>query len=214
MACLTALGRINQTEIGGEFAGVVTRVGGECDLVPGDRVCGIVFDCFKSFARSDAQTLMRIPDELSFIDAAALPMIYTTAHHALVEIGRLLKGEKILIHAAAGGAGQAGVQLAKNIGPGIFVTVGFESKRNLLIDLYGIPKDHMFYSRNTTFAQGVVRMTQNRGCRRCSEFASRRRSQRYLGMHRKLWEVRRNRQKRYQFALQIGHVPVCKEYLI
>ena len=163
MDCLTALGRINQTEIGGECAGVVTRVGSDCDLVPGDRVCGIVFDCFKSFARSDAQTLMRIPDELSFIDAAALPMTYTTAHHALVETGRLLKDETILIHAAAGGTGQAAVQLAKNIGAEIFVTVGSESKRKLLMDLYGIPKDHIFYSRNTTFAQGVMRMTQNRG---------------------------------------------------
>nr|ANM86508.1 putative type I PKS [Cladonia uncialis subsp. uncialis] len=163
MDCLTALGRINRTEIGGECAGVVTRVGGECDLVPGDRVCGIVFDCFKSFARSDAQTLMKIPDELSFIDAAALPMTYTTAHHALVETGRLLKGERILIHAAAGGTGQAAVQMAKNIGAEIFVTVGSESKRNLLIDLYGITKDHIFYSRNTTFAEGVMRLTQNRG---------------------------------------------------
>lgn len=142
---------------------MVTRVGGECDLVPGDRVCGIVFDCFKSFARSDAQTLMKIPDELSFIDAAALPMTYTTAHHALVETGRLLKGERILIHAAAGGTGQAAVQMAKNIGAEIFVTVGSESKRNLLIDLYGITKDHIFYSRNTTFAEGVMRLTQNRG---------------------------------------------------
>ena len=90
-------------------------------------------------------------------------MTYTTAHHALIETGRLLKGETILIHAAAGGTGQAAVQLAKNIGAEIFVTVGSESKRNLLMDLYGIPKDHIFYSRNTTFAQGVMRMTQNRG---------------------------------------------------
>ena len=105
MDCLNALGPINQTEIGGECAGVVTRVGRECELLPGDRVCGIVFDRFESFAQSDSQTLMRIPDELSFIDAAALPMTYTLAHHALVETGRLLKGETILNHAAAGGTG-------------------------------------------------------------------------------------------------------------
>ena len=163
MDCLVALGRINQTEIGGECAGVITRAGDHSDLQVGDRVCGIVFDCFKSLARCDAQTVMTIPDELSFTDAAALPMTYTTAHHALVEVGRLQKGETVLIHAAAGGTGQSAIQLAQNIGAEIFVTVGFESKKKLIMDTYGIPSDHIFYSRNTSFASGVMRMTRNRG---------------------------------------------------
>ena len=163
MDCLTALGRINQVEIGGECAGIIKRAGDRCDLQPGDRVCGIVFDCFKTYARCDAQTVMKIPDKLSFVEAAALPMTCTTAYHALVEAGRLQKGDKVLIHAAAGGTGQSAVQIAKNIGAEVFVTVGSESKKQLIIDLYGIPRDHIFYSRNATFAQGIMRMTQNRG---------------------------------------------------
>ena len=163
MDCLTALGRINQVEIGGECAGIVKRAGDQCKLEPGDRVCGIVFDCFKTYARCDAQTIMKIPDELSFIEAAALPMTCTTAYHALVEAGRLQKGDRVLIHAAAGGTGQSAVQIAKDIGAEVFVTVGSESKKQLIMDLYDIPNDHIFYSRNATFAQGVMRMTQNRG---------------------------------------------------
>ena len=163
MDCLVALGRVNQTEIGGECAGVVTRAGDQCDLQVGDRVCGIVFDSFKSLARCDAQTVMKIPNELSFTEAAALPMTFTTAHHGLVEVGRLSKGEKVLIHAAAGGTGQSAIQLAQNIGAEVFVTVGFESKKKLINDLYGIPADHIFYSRNTSFASGIMRMTRGRG---------------------------------------------------
>ena len=163
MDCLTALGRINQVEIGGECAGIIKRAGDRCDLQPGDRVCGIVFDCFKTYARCDAQTVMKIPDELSLVEAAALPMTCTTAYHALVEAGRLQKGDTVLIHAAAGGTGQSAVQIAKDIGAEVFVTVGSESKKQLIIDLYGIPGDHIFYSRNSTFAQGIMRMTQNRG---------------------------------------------------
>ncbi len=163
MDCLVALGRINQTEIGGECAGIITRTGGQSDLQIGDRVCGIVFDCFKSLARCDAQTVMKIPSDLSFTEAAALPMTYTTAYHALVEVGRLQKNEKVLIHAAAGGTGQSAIQLAKNIGAEIFVTVGFESKKELIMDLYGIPSDHIFYSRNTSFATGIKRMTHDEG---------------------------------------------------
>jgi acyl transferase domain-containing protein/NADPH:quinone reductase-like Zn-dependent oxidoreductase/SAM-dependent methyltransferase len=163
MDCLTALGRINQTEIGGECSGVVTRIGSDCDLQPGDRVCGIVFDCFKTYARADWRTVMRIPDELSFVDAAALPMTCTTAYHALIEAGRLQQEDKVLIHAGAGGTGQSAIQISKVIGAEVFVTVGSETKKKLVMELYGIPEDHIFYSRNTTFAQGVMRMTHGRG---------------------------------------------------
>ncbi|KAF2468466.1 reducing type I polyketide synthase [Lindgomyces ingoldianus] len=164
MDCLTALGRINQTIIGAECAGIVTRVGSEtADLKPGDRVCGVVFDCFKSYARTNVQLVMKIPDGLSFAAAAGLPCCAITAYHSLVEVARLQKGESVLIHAAAGGTGQAAVQIAQHIGAEVFVTVSSERKKKLLIDHYGIQEDHIFYSRNTTFAQGIMRVTNGHG---------------------------------------------------
>jgi acyl transferase domain-containing protein/NADPH:quinone reductase-like Zn-dependent oxidoreductase/SAM-dependent methyltransferase len=166
MDLLTALGRINQIEIGGECAGVVNRVGSAIkatDLKPGDRICAVCFDCFKTLARANSQTVVKIPPTLSFTDAAALPVTYTTAHYALMVAGRLRKDDKILIHAAAGGTGQSAVQLALNVGAEVFATVGSLSKKQLLMDQYGIPGDHIFYSRDTSFAKGIMRMTENRG---------------------------------------------------
>ena len=163
MDCLTVLGRINKSTLGGECAGIVTRVGQECGLQPGDRVCTGTLGCFKTFTRCDARLVTKIPDDLSFIEAAALPVTYTTSYHALHVFARLQKGESILIHSATGGTGQSAVQIAQHIGAEIYVTVGSEEKKSLIMDLYGIPEDHIFYSRNTTFAQGIMRMTQGRG---------------------------------------------------
>ncbi|KAL4860796.1 hypothetical protein BDV12DRAFT_208828 [Aspergillus spectabilis] len=149
MDLLTALGRINQTDIGGECAGIITRVGSrtvETGLLPGDRVCAVAFDCFKAFARSDARTVMKIPISVSFTEAAALPVTYTTAHYALMVAGRLQRGDRVLIHAAAGGTGQSAIQIAQYYGADVFATVGSQSKKQFLIDQYGIPEDHIFYS--------------------------------------------------------------------
>ncbi|KAJ6096143.1 reducing type I polyketide synthase [Penicillium sp. IBT 16267x] len=165
MDLLTALGRINQVEIGGECAGIISRIGSakHTDLQPGDRVCAVAFDCFKTYGRCDARTVVKIPDGISFTEAAALPVTYTTAYYALMVAGRLCRGQKVLIHAAAGGTGQSAVQLAQHAGAEVFATVGSIDKKRLLIDRYGIAEDHIFYSRDTSFAQGVMRMTNNLG---------------------------------------------------
>ncbi|KAL2871600.1 type I polyketide synthase [Aspergillus lucknowensis] len=168
MDLLTALGRINQTEIGGECAGVITRVGdssisSSMGLQPGDRVCAVAFDCFKTLARSDVHTVVRLPDSVSFTEAAALPVTYTTAQYALIVAGRLQEGDRVLIHAAAGGTGQAAVQIAQHHGAEVFATVGSRSKKEFLIEHYHIPEDHIFYSRDTSFAKGIMRATGNRG---------------------------------------------------
>ena len=59
--------------------------------------------------------------------------------------------------------GQAAIQLAKHIGAEIFVTVGNTEKRRLIVDQYQIPEDHIFNSRDTTFAKGILRMTNGKG---------------------------------------------------
>jgi acyl transferase domain-containing protein/NADPH:quinone reductase-like Zn-dependent oxidoreductase/SAM-dependent methyltransferase len=163
MDLLTALGRINQVDIGGECAGIITRVGSETNFQPGDRVCAVAFDCFKTLARSDARIVMKIPDSVSFTEAAALPITFTTAHYALMVAGRLQRGDRILIHAAAGGTGQSAIQIAQYYGAEVFATVGSQSKKQFLMEEYSIPEDHIFYSRDTSFAKGVMRATSNRG---------------------------------------------------
>lgn len=159
-----AVGRMEFDGFGSDCAGVVTRVGHQCTSVqPGDRVCVFMFGCMRTYVRADEWCVYKIPDSISFEEACAVLSPAGTAIQSLLEIARMEKGDKVLIHAASGATGQLAIQLAQSVGAEVFATVGYDHKRDLLIKDYGIPSDHIFYSRDTTFAQGVMRMTQGRG---------------------------------------------------
>uniref|UniRef100_A0A8H7KEM4 Enoyl reductase (ER) domain-containing protein n=1 Tax=Bionectria ochroleuca TaxID=29856 RepID=A0A8H7KEM4_BIOOC len=102
------------------------------------------------------------PDEAE-MRAASLPTTGITAYYALVKLAQLQKGEKILIHSATGGTGQMAVQIAQSIGAEVYVTVGSDDKKRLVEELYGIPHDHIFYSRDTRFARDIYHATDGRG---------------------------------------------------
>ncbi|ETS78082.1 hypothetical protein PFICI_10144 [Pestalotiopsis fici W106-1] len=159
-----ALGRLEGETPGFECAGVVTRVGTNVtDFRPGDRVALASPGCIKTYPRAHMDYVQHIPDDASFEDAASGVNPAMTAYHALINQARLEEGEKILIHSAAGSTGQMAIWIAKSVGAEIFVTVGSDEKKQLLIDRFGIAADHIFYSRNTTFAGGIMRATDNRG---------------------------------------------------
>jgi NADPH:quinone reductase-like Zn-dependent oxidoreductase/SAM-dependent methyltransferase len=161
---LIALGRMNENAMGAEFSGVVTRVGANCkSFQVGDRVCAAITGTWKTYIRCNSQLAVKIPDSLPWEEAAGFPISAVTAHYAFVELARLQKGESVLIHAGSGSTGQLAIQIAQEIGAEVFVTVGFDKKKQLLMNEYNIPEDHIFYSRNTSFAKGILRMTQNRG---------------------------------------------------
>ncbi|KAI0025053.1 hypothetical protein F4780DRAFT_768373 [Xylariomycetidae sp. FL0641] len=161
---LLALGRL-EGDFGFDFAGVVTRATSACSpgLRPGDRVCGIAGGCMKTHLRVPASTVVKVPDSLALEAAASLLAPGITAYYALVHTARLRRGEKILIHAASGSTGQMAVHVARMIGAEVFATVGLDAKKQLLVDELGIPADHIFYSRDTSFASGIMRMTEGRG---------------------------------------------------
>ena len=161
--CLTALGQVDNKILGGECAGVVSRVGPGCSFAPGDRVASLTLNTYQTYTRAPTQCVTRLPDGLTFAEASALPVVFCTAWIALHDTARLQQGESILIHAGAGGTGQAAIQVSKYLGAEVYVTVGSDKKKKLVMDLYGIPEDHIFYSRNTTFAQGIMRTTKGRG---------------------------------------------------
>ena len=102
--------------------------------------------------------LAKIPDTMSFQEAAAFPVTFITAYHSLVEVAHPSKGERVLNHAGAGGTGQAAVQVAQYLQAEAFVTVGSTEKRQHMQEL-GVLADHIFYSRDTSFAYAVKRMT-------------------------------------------------------
>ncbi|CZR61454.1 related to polyketide synthase [Phialocephala subalpina] len=152
-------------KMAGECAGIVTKVGSNLTekFSIGDRVCGIGSEPFCSHPRVYGNFSHRIPDSMSFAVGASIPVIFTTAYYCLVEAARLQRGQTILIHAASGGVGQAAILLAQNIGAKIFCTVGSTAKRQLLMDRFNIPAEHIFSSRLRTFKQGVLRLTDGKG---------------------------------------------------
>lgn len=165
---LIAMGEHVAACLGNEAAGYVSRIGSKVTNVQvGDRVVymnGLVDGgCLKTFGRQVADAVVKLPDSVSFEDAASLPCVYSTAIHGLYDIAHLSEGESVLIHAAAGGVGQAAIQLANIVGAEVFATVSTPEKRDLLINEYGVKKDHIFSSRDLSFVKGIMRMTDNRG---------------------------------------------------
>ena len=161
--CLTALGQVPNMTFGLECAGVVTRVGPSCDVVPGNRIVMAAAASFKTFSRGKASATCKIPETMSFTEAAAIPAQFGTAWEVVHEMARLKKGETILVHAAAGGTGQAAIQIAHYLGATVLATVSSKDKKQLLVDQYGVLAKHIFYSRDTSFAKGVKRVTNGRG---------------------------------------------------
>lgn len=161
---MVAMGQLPGNVLGQESSGIIDSVGSEVqDLKAGDRVCCMVGGAYQSYVRCHTSAVAKIPDTYSYVSAAALPVVYCTAYHALFNIGRLKKHESILIHSAAGGVGQAAITLAQLVDADIYVTVSTEEKKALLMRTYGIPGDRFFSSRNAMFALGIRRMTHGRG---------------------------------------------------
>ncbi|RYP16394.1 hypothetical protein DL765_005174 [Monosporascus sp. GIB2] len=157
-----ALGRLEGQDLGHDCAGVVTRASSESGFKPGDRIAMVSAGCMRTYPRSPSLACVRIPDSMSFETGASCINPGITAYHCLVNVARLQKGERILVHSASGSTGQMAISVAKMLGAEIYATVGFDEKRQLLVEQFGIPAENIFYSRNTSFAQGVMRRTN--GC--------------------------------------------------
>ncbi|KAI3539427.1 hypothetical protein CSPX01_08873 [Colletotrichum filicis] len=161
---MATMGLIPMSVLGQEGSGVVVKTGSEASrFKPGDRVSFLGVGTHATKIRVDHRIVAHIPDTMSFEEAAALPVVHTTAYHALVNLAKLTKGKSVLIHAAAGGVGQAAVQIALHLGLVVYVTVGSEDKRKLVVNTYGIPEKHIFNSRDASFAKSVMRVTNGRG---------------------------------------------------
>jgi NADPH:quinone reductase-like Zn-dependent oxidoreductase len=110
--------------VGYEVAGVVDEVGpSTVGFVVGDRVFGMPrFGGYSDVVVLPAAQAVRMPDKMSFEEAAALPVVYITAHHMLLYTGALRAGMKVLVHSAAGGVGLAAIDLLRANGCEIFGT--------------------------------------------------------------------------------------------
>ena len=147
--------------LGDECAGTIVAVGeGVVDFEVGEEVIAAAPASFGAFATTPADFVARKPAHLSFEEAASVPVAFLTASYALHHLGRLSRGERVLIHAAAGGVGLAAVQLARRAGAEIFATAGSPEKREFLSSL-GV--EHVMDSRSLAFADEVMERTGGEG---------------------------------------------------
>ncbi|MBS4200837.1 NAD(P)H-quinone oxidoreductase [Bacillus sp. FJAT-49732] len=123
--------------LGLEMSGIVEDIGENViGWKKGDFVCALLpGGGYAEYAVIPAAMAMRIPQNLSFEEAAAIPEVFLTAFLNMVWLGKLKKGETILIHAGASGVGTSAIQLAREIGARAIVTAGTDEKRSLCLSL-------------------------------------------------------------------------------
>ncbi|HEY2902776.1 MAG TPA: medium chain dehydrogenase/reductase family protein [Polyangia bacterium] len=147
--------------IGYEVAGTVDAIGaGVKSVKAGDRVLALTrFGGYSDVIVAPELQVVPIPAALTMEKAAAVPVNYVTAWIMLVKLGNLCKGERVLIHAAAGGVGQAALQLCRWRGAEVFGTAGV-GKHQRLTEL-GVA--HCIDYHTQDFEDEVRRLTDGKG---------------------------------------------------
>ena len=145
--------------LGFEASGTVLAVGPDAEFDIGDEVVLSRLGCMKKRVTVSSTVAVRKPTSISFAEAAGLPAAYVTAHYALHQLGNIRRGDRVLIHAAAGGVGQAAVQLAKLAGAEVYATAS--PRKWPLLRAQGVR--HVMSSRTLEFSDEILRVTEGRG---------------------------------------------------
>ena len=175
--------------LGSDIAGTIAEVGTAVDAIAvGDRVvlapcipCGVCSDChrgdenlcdtqiligfqtnggYAEYVKAPAVNAIQIPETLSFVDAAAMPIAYLTAWHMLTARAKLRPGEDVLILGVGGGVGSAGLQIAKLSGASVFATASSDEK---LARARKMGADVTINYKDTDFSEVVLDVTDGRG---------------------------------------------------
>jgi polyketide synthase 5 len=149
-------------ELGMDFAGVVTAVGSDVtDHHVGDRVGGVSGNgCWGTFVTCDANLAVTLPPSLTDHQAVAVATATATAWYGLHDQARICPEDRVLIHSATGGVGQAAIAIARAAGAEIFATAGSDERRDLLRSM-GIK--HVYDSRSTEFGEQIRKDTDGGG---------------------------------------------------
>lgn len=151
----------------GDVAGIVTEIGeGVTEFKPGDEVysCAGGFKgtggALAEFMLADARLVAHKPKNLSFAEAAAIPLVTITAWEALFDRAKLSSGDEILIHGATGGVGHVAIQLAKLAGAKVYTTASTEEKLQKAKELGA---DVVINYKETTVEEYVDKYTNGEG---------------------------------------------------
>lgn len=156
------VGYIENPILGVEISGVVTEIIGKSSFSIGDRVMGLVNGGgYAEFAVMPSDRAIKVPDSLSFDEAAAIPEVFLTAYQTLFWLGKLKKNETVLIHAGASGVGTAAIQLAKHISDAnVIVTAGSKRKLDFCRELGA---DVLINYKEQSFDEEVLKATNGKG---------------------------------------------------
>lgn len=175
--------------LGSDIAGTIAEIGTAARGVSvGDRIvlapcipCDVCSDChrgaenlcdtqeligfqtnggYAEYVKAPVQNAIRIPDELSFVSAAAMPIAYLTAWHMLMTRAQLRPEDDILILGVGGGVGSAGLQIAKLTGARVFATASSDKK---LERARQMGADVTINYKDTDFSEVVLNVTEGRG---------------------------------------------------
>nr|RBQ99445.1 hypothetical protein FVER53263_20062 [Fusarium verticillioides] len=148
-----------------EVSGVVRRLGSAViGFSIGDRIMSICYSGgFSTHFTAKHHYMHKIPEEMSLEEAATIQCCFSTVIYALIDVGKMCKGTSVLIHSACGGIGLAAIQVVQMMEGEIYATVGNEEKREYLVKQYGIPREHIFHSRDASFLDGVMQQTAGQG---------------------------------------------------
>jgi len=159
---LNALGEYpGAPPLGGECAGRVVTVGPDVQgFAPGDAVVGMSPGALASHLTLPAALAAPLPAGFDMIDGAAFAIPFVTADYCLHEVGGLQSGERVLIHAAAGGVGMAAVEIALAAGAEVYATAGSHEKRALV---RALGATRVMDSRTPGFLDDIMEATGGRG---------------------------------------------------
>ncbi|MEP7048695.1 MAG: SDR family NAD(P)-dependent oxidoreductase [Pseudomonadota bacterium] len=147
--------------LGNECAGVISALGeGVHELAVGDEVVSMTDQSFATFVLAPAVLTVKKPQNISFSEAATIPVTFLTAQYALFNQSRMKPGDRVLVHAATGGVGMAAMQLARRAGATIFATAGSPAKRALALALGA---HHLSDSRSLAFVEDFREATDGEG---------------------------------------------------
>jgi acyl transferase domain-containing protein/protein-L-isoaspartate O-methyltransferase len=146
--------------LGGECAGKITMIGeGVEGFEIGDPVIALVPGSFSQYVTINAAMVVPKPENLSFEEAATIPVVFLTAYYTLHHLAKISAGDRVLIHAATGGVGQAAIQLAQQVGAEIFGT----ASPHKWAFLQSLGVEFVMNSRTLDFADQVMTMTEGKG---------------------------------------------------
>ncbi|KAF2647757.1 putative polyketide synthase [Lophiostoma macrostomum CBS 122681] len=159
-----ATGHIDASAFGEQCSGLVTRIGSSVkNFTIGDRVAALAPSSFATYARADADVVLKLSPETSLEEATSLPLAQCSAHYGLIDIARLEDEESVLVLNGSGAEGQAAISLAQTIGATLFTTVATAEDKAVLMKEFDLPENRIFYSKDDQLSSAVRRATSGRG---------------------------------------------------